>query len=226
MLDPQAQFETNYKSLEIYRRRLERKIDYQFRGVVDTQVVVQKALIKAARAYDPAKVPQEKVPAWVSRIAWNTALDELKTHESTQATETICLREETTPATGTPLGEDPAVLYQRKRRLLVRLNKLEQRQRFVLIQIVFLGRTEQETADRLGLTIDQVRYALKKGAKAYKRLFGHDDKTKAKNRDSASPGLRGAGPNDDATGDGPGQVCPLGPQRKEVDDKDVSETTP
>ena len=168
-----------------YRAPLNAYIGRQFRGAVDSEVVVQEALTRAAKRYGRTERSSKKWQALVFRISRNLALDSLKTPEAKLARRSVGL-DALDPGAGHLHGQEPArrvgcdptvepadgpaERYWKQELFVRRMNRLEPLQREVLILVAIEGYTQKETAKQLGLSINQVRYAWRKGGIAYARI--------------------------------------------------------
>ena len=168
-----------------FRAPLNAYINKRFRGAVDSEVVVQEALTRAAKKYARTKRSPKRWRALAFRIGKNCALDMLKRPEAKFERSTVGL-DALDPDAGHLHGQEPArrvgcdptvepadgpaERYWKNELFVRRMNRLEPLQREVLILVGIEGFTRVETARRLGLSINQVRYAWRKGGEAYARM--------------------------------------------------------
>jgi RNA polymerase sigma-70 factor (ECF subfamily) len=125
-------------------------------SVIEGEDIVQDALAKAFYALSQAAEMPPLRP-WLFRIAHNTALDFLKSHDR-QLTERRANVEDAAAYEERP---DPAVV----RAALARFVALPVSQRCAVILKDVLGHSLEETADTMGTTIMAVKAALVRGRK-------------------------------------------------------------
>jgi RNA polymerase sigma-70 factor (ECF subfamily) len=125
-------------------------------SVIEGEDIVQEALAKAFYALSQA-AEMPKLRPWLFRIAHNTALDFLKSHDR-KLTER---RADLEDAAGYEEKPDPAVV----RAALAHFLALPVGQRSAVILKDVLGHSLEETAETMGTTIMAVKAALVRGRK-------------------------------------------------------------
>lgn len=128
------------------------------------QDVLQESFVKIwryAKRYDASKA---KLFTWLYRIAYNTAIDKVRSQKNKSGKEVQIETSAVYKITSNELNQD--VLDIRKH-----LSSLDEKYQIVLNALFFEGMTQQEASDELDIPLGTIKSRLKIGLRELKKIY-------------------------------------------------------
>tara|TARA_R110002049_G_scaffold71900_4_gene184841 strand:- start:4323 stop:4856 length:534 start_codon:yes stop_codon:yes gene_type:complete len=128
------------------------------------QDVLQESFVKIwryAKKYDSSKA---KLFTWLYRIAYNTAIDKVRSQKNKSGKEVQIETSAVYKITSNELNQD--VLDIRKH-----LRSLDEKYQIVLNALFFEGMTQQEASDELDIPLGTIKSRLKIGLRELKKIY-------------------------------------------------------
>ena len=128
------------------------------------QDVLQESFVKIwryAKKYDSSKA---KLFTWLYRIAYNTAIDKVRSQKNKSGKEVQIETSAVYKITSNELNQD--VLDIRKH-----LSSLDKKYQIVLNALFFEGMTQQEASDELDIPLGTIKSRLKIGLRELKKIY-------------------------------------------------------
>lgn len=128
------------------------------------QDVLQESFVKIwryAKKYDASKA---KLFTWLYRIAYNTAIDKVRSQKNKQGKEVQMETSNVYKVTSNELNQD--VLDIKKH-----LNSLDEKYQIVINALFFEGMTQQEASDELNIPLGTIKSRLKIGLRELKKIY-------------------------------------------------------
>ncbi|TYA84071.1 RNA polymerase sigma factor [Seonamhaeicola marinus] len=128
------------------------------------QDVLQECFVKIwryAKKYDPAKA---KLFTWLYRIAYNTAIDKVRSQKNKSGKEVQIETSTVYTFTADSINQD--VLDIRKH-----LKTLDEKYQIVINALFFEGMTQQEASDELNIPLGTIKSRLKIGLRELKKIY-------------------------------------------------------
>lgn len=128
------------------------------------QDVLQESFVKIwryAKKYDASKA---KLFTWLYRIAYNTAIDKVRSQKNKQGNEVQIETSAVYKVTSNELNQD--VLDIKKH-----LNSLDEKYQIVINALFFEGMTQQEASDELDIPLGTIKSRLKIGLRELKKIY-------------------------------------------------------
>lgn len=128
------------------------------------QDALQETFIKVwkkARTYDSSKA---KLFTWLYRIAYNTAIDKVRSYNNKSSKEIQIESSTVYKLTADSLNQD--VLDIKKH-----LNTLDEKYQIVINALFFEGMTQQEASDELEIPLGTIKSRLKIGLRELKKIY-------------------------------------------------------
>lgn len=133
------------------------------------QDALQETFIKVwkkAKTYDSKKA---KLFTWLYRIAYNTAIDKVRSYNNKAGKEIQMDASDVYTLTGDSLNQD--VLDIQKH-----LSSLDEKYQIVLNALFFEGMTQQEASDELDIPLGTIKSRLKIGLRDLKKIYDPETK--------------------------------------------------
>lgn len=128
------------------------------------QDVLQESFVKIwryAKKYDASKA---KLFTWLYRIAYNTAIDKVRSQKNKSGKEIQIETSSVYKITSNELNQD--VLDIRKH-----LSSLDEKYQIILNALFFEGMTQQEASDELDIPLGTIKSRLKIGLRELKKIY-------------------------------------------------------
>ncbi|WP_396601823.1 RNA polymerase sigma factor [Algibacter sp. R77976] len=128
------------------------------------QDVLQETFVKVwryAKKYDPTKA---KLFTWLYRIAYNTAIDKIRSQKKKKDNEVQMETSSVYKVTSNALNQD--VLDIKKH-----LSSLDEKYQIVINALFFEGMTQQEASDELEIPLGTIKSRLKIGLRELKKIY-------------------------------------------------------
>ena len=128
------------------------------------QDVLQECFVKVwkkAKTYDSGKA---KLFTWLYRIAYNTAIDKIRTLSHKQAKEVQFEASNVYKLTSEGLNQDALDIKKH-------LNTLEEKYQIVINALFFEGMTQQEASDELEIPLGTIKSRLKIGLRELRKIY-------------------------------------------------------
>ena len=128
------------------------------------QDVLQETFVKIwryAKKYDPSKA---KLFTWLYRIAYNTAIDKVRSLKNKKNNEVQMETSSVYKVTSNELNQD--VLDIKKH-----LSSLDEKYQIVINALFFEGMTQQEASDELDIPLGTIKSRLKIGLRELKKIY-------------------------------------------------------
>ena len=128
------------------------------------QDVLQESFVKIwrySKKYDPSKA---KLFTWLYRIAYNTAIDKIRSQKNKSGNEVQIETSSVYKITSNELNED--VLDIKKH-----LKSLDEKYQIVLNALFFEGMTQQEASEELDIPLGTIKSRLKIGLRELKKIY-------------------------------------------------------
>ena len=128
------------------------------------QDVLQESFVKIwrySKKYDPSKA---KLFTWLYRIAYNTAIDKVRSQKNRNGNEVQIETSSVYKITSNELNQD--VLDIKKH-----LSSLDEKYQIVLNALFFEGMTQQEASDELDIPLGTIKSRLKIGLRELKKIY-------------------------------------------------------
>jgi len=128
------------------------------------QDVLQESFVKIwryAKKYDPSKA---KLFTWLYRIAYNTAIDKVRSQKNKKSNEVQMESSSVYKVTSNELNQD--VLDIKKH-----LSSLDEKYQIVINALFFEGMTQQEASDELDIPLGTIKSRLKIGLRELKKIY-------------------------------------------------------
>ncbi|WP_104735638.1 RNA polymerase sigma factor [Hanstruepera ponticola] len=128
------------------------------------QDALQETFIKVwkkAKSYDASKA---KLFTWLYRIAYNTAIDKVRSYNNKSSKEIQIESSNVYKLTADSLNQD--VLDIKKH-----LNTLDEKYQIVINALFFEGMTQQEASDELEIPLGTIKSRLKIGLRELKKIY-------------------------------------------------------
>tara|TARA_R100001377_G_scaffold85085_1_gene70228 strand:- start:111 stop:656 length:546 start_codon:yes stop_codon:yes gene_type:complete len=133
------------------------------------QDALQETFIKVwkkAKTYDSKKA---KLFTWLYRIAYNTAIDKVRSYNNKTGKEIQMDASDVYTLTGDSLNQD--VLDIKKH-----LSSLDEKYQIVIHALFFEGMTQQEASDELDIPLGTIKSRLKIGLRELKKIYDPETK--------------------------------------------------
>ena len=128
------------------------------------QDVLQETFVKIwryAKKYDSSKA---KLFTWLYRIAYNTAIDKVRSQKNKSGNEVQLETSNVYKITSNELNQD--VMDIKKH-----LNSLDEKYQIVINALFFEGMTQQEASDELDIPLGTIKSRLKIGLRELKKIY-------------------------------------------------------
>lgn len=128
------------------------------------QDVLQETFIKVwkkAQTYDAKKA---KLFTWLYRIAYNTAIDKIRSVSKKQSKEIQIESSNVYKLTTSSLNQDAIDIKKH-------LNTLDEKYQIVINALFFEGMTQQEASDELNIPLGTIKSRLKIGLRELKKIY-------------------------------------------------------
>lgn len=128
------------------------------------QDVLQETFVKVwryAKKYDPSKA---KLFTWLYRIAYNTAIDKVRSQKNKMNNEVQIETSTVYRVTSNELNQD--VLDIKKH-----LSSLDEKYQIVINALFFEGMTQQEASEELDIPLGTIKSRLKIGLRELKKIY-------------------------------------------------------
>lgn len=128
------------------------------------QDVLQETFVKVwrySKKYDPSKA---KLFTWLYRIAYNTAIDKIRSQKKKKDNEVQMETSSVYKVTSNALNQD--VLDIKKH-----LGSLDEKYQIVINALFFEGMTQQEASDELEIPLGTIKSRLKIGLRELKKIY-------------------------------------------------------
>lgn len=129
------------------------------------QDVLQETFVKIwrySKKYDSSKA---KLFTWLYRIAYNTAIDKIRSQKNKNKNEVQMETSSVYKVTSNELNQD--VLDIKKH-----LGRLDEKYQIVINALFFEGMTQQEASDELEIPLGTIKSRLKIGLRELKKIYG------------------------------------------------------
>ncbi len=128
------------------------------------QDVLQESFIKVwknAKKYDPEKA---KLFTWLYRIAYNTAIDKVRSLNNNASKEIQIEESNVYRLTTKSLNQDTLDIKEH-------LNTIESKYQIVINALFFEGMTQQEASDKLKIPLGTIKSRLKIGLRELRKIY-------------------------------------------------------
>ena len=128
------------------------------------QDVLQESFVKIwryAKKYDPNKA---KLFTWLYRIAYNTAIDKVRSQKNKSGKEIQIETSSVYKITSNELNQDVLDIKNH-------LNTLDEKYKIVINALFFEGMTQQEASDELDIPLGTIKSRLKIGLRELKKIY-------------------------------------------------------
>ena len=134
------------------------------------QDALQETFIKVwkkAKTYDSKKA---KLFTWLYRIAYNTAIDKVRSQSNKQSKEVQIENSNVYKLTSKGLNQDVLDIK-------THLNSIDEKYQIVINALFFEGMTQQEASDELDIPLGTIKSRLKIGLRELKKIYDPEQKT-------------------------------------------------
>ncbi|SHJ07390.1 RNA polymerase sigma factor [Algibacter luteus] len=128
------------------------------------QDVLQESFVKIWRYANKYDASKAKLFTWLYRIAYNTAIDKVRSQKNKQGKEVQMETSNVYKVTSNELNQD--VLDIKKH-----LNSLDEKYQIVINALFFEGMTQQEASDELNIPLGTIKSRLKIGLRELKKIY-------------------------------------------------------
>lgn len=125
---------------------------------------LQETFVKVWRYADKYDAKKAKLFTWLFRIARNTAIDKLRSHNLKFHKEVQIDKSDVYILPSTSLNQDVIDLK-------AQLNKIEEKYQIVLNALFFEGMTQQEASEELDIPLGTIKSRLKIGLRELKKFY-------------------------------------------------------
>ncbi len=128
------------------------------------QDVLQESFVKIWRYANKYDASKAKLFTWLYRIAYNTAIDKVRSQKNKQGKEVQMETSNVYKVTSNELNQD--VLDIQKH-----LKSLDEKYQIVINALFFEGMTQQEASDELEIPLGTIKSRLKIGLRELKKIY-------------------------------------------------------
>ncbi|NNC49798.1 MAG: sigma-70 family RNA polymerase sigma factor [Flaviramulus sp.] len=128
------------------------------------QDVLQETFVKIWRYSKKYDANKAKLFTWLYRIAYNTAIDKVRSQKNKSGKEVQIETSSVYKLTSNALNED--VLDIKKH-----LNRLDEKYKIVIKALFFEGMTQQEASEELDIPLGTIKSRLKIGLRELKKIY-------------------------------------------------------
>lgn len=128
------------------------------------QDVLQESFVKIwryAKKYDPSKA---KLFTWLYRIAYNTAIDKVRSQKNKSGNEVQIETSNVYTVTSYKLNQDVLDIKEH-------LSSLDEKYQIVINALFFEGMTQQEASEELDIPLGTIKSRLKIGLRELKKIY-------------------------------------------------------